>query len=142
MFSNIIAAVDGSDISFLALDRAIEIAKQNNAKLHAIYVIESHAMSSSPLDTSGDMHHRRLEKEAAETIEKVKKVAEEKQIVIDTHIGNGHPGDTVVNFAEKNGCDLIVAGSLGKSAFDRLLLGSVSGYMVKASKTNILIVRD
>ena len=65
MFSNIIAAVDGSDISFLALDRAIEIAKQNNAKLHAIYVIESHAMSSSPLDTSGDMHHRRLEKEAA-----------------------------------------------------------------------------
>ncbi|HJK27436.1 MAG TPA: universal stress protein [Methanocorpusculum sp.] len=41
----------------------------------------------------------------------------------------------------KIGADLIVVGSLGKSKLDRLLLGSVSSYVVNYSKTNILIVR-
>ena len=77
-----------------------------------------------------------------DVLEKVKELAADKQIAVETHEESGHPGNVIVKLADDLGSDLIVAGSLGKSAFDRLLLGSVSGYMVKASKTNILIVRN
>ena len=66
----------------------------------------------------------------------------EKGYEVETHLEGGHPGDVIVNLAEKLDCDLIIAGSLGKSAFDRLFLGSVSSYISKATKTNFLIVRN
>ena len=142
MFKNIIVAIDGSDISFTALDRAITIAKQNQAKLHSVCVVDSHAIVSTPMDSTGDIQHRRLEKEANETIEKIKAAVAEKGYEVETHLEGGHPGDVIVNLAEKLDCDLIIAGSLGKSAFDRLFLGSVSSYISKATKTNFLIVRN
>lgn len=142
MFSNILVAVDGSDISYAAFDRAAEIAKWNNAKLHAIFVIETRVGVSGPMEPSVEIIRQRLEEEGEDTIQHVLKQASEAGVTLETHTEVGSAGSLIVKTAEKLDSDLVVAGSLGKSAFDRLFLGSVSSYVAKETNTNFLIVRD
>ena len=141
MFSRILVALDGSEISRLAFSRAVDLAKQNKAELHAIYVIESGIVSLAPVDTTWELIYERFEKEGHQVIAELVEDAKQKGITVEPHIEVGHAGDTIIEVSTKIGADMIIIGSLGKSKLDRLLLGSVSSYVVNYSKTNILIVR-
>lgn len=142
MFSNILIAVDGSEISYAAFNKAAEIAKWNSAKLHAIFVVETRIGVSGPMEPSGEIIRQRLEEEGDEAVRHIVKMAAERGAQVETHIEVGSAGALIVKTAEKLESDLIVAGSLGKSAFDRLFLGSVSSYVAKETTTNFLIVRE
>ncbi len=142
MFTKILVAVDGSDISAHAVDKAIDLAKQNNADLHLLYVIEAGFVSPGPGDSVKDLVHKRFEDEGRNTLEKLTEKVKEGGVTVESHLEVGHAGDTIVKTAEKLGCDLIIVGSLGKSKLDRLLLGSVSSHVVNYAKTNILVIRN
>ena len=141
MFTKILVALDGSDISKTAFSRAADIAKQNNADLHALYVIESAIGSPGPVDTTWELIYQRFENEGRDLMAGLIKEAEASGVKVTPHIETGHAGDTIVKTASKLGCDLIIVGSLGKTKLDRLLLGSVSSHVVNYGKTNILIIR-
>ena len=53
----------------------------------------------------------------------------------------GHAGSEVIALAEREKSDLIVVGSHGKSNTDRLLIGSVSTFVVTHSKATTMVVR-
>ena len=53
----------------------------------------------------------------------------------------GHPAVTICEEAETQQADLIIVGSHGRSAVDRLLLGSVSNGVVHRSKIPVLVVK-
>ena len=142
MLTRILAAVDGSEISERAVEKAAALAKQNNAELHIIYVIETGFLTPGPGDSVRDLVHQRFETEGKETLAILTARAEEIGIHAESHLEVGHAGTTIVETAEKLGCDLIIVGSLGKSKLDRLLLGSVSSYVVNYAKTNILVIRN
>lgn len=142
MFTKILVALDGSDISALAVERAVSLAKQNNAELHLIYVIETGFISPGPGDSVRDLVHQRFEKEGEEILKTHAAKAEESGISAEKHLVVGHAGNTIVETAKELGCDLIIVGSLGKSKLDRLLLGSVSSHVVNYAKTNILVIRN
>ena len=142
MFSNILVALDGSEISLHAFDYAVEFAKNNGAELHAVYVIESGRASPGPADNNREMISQRFESEGREMLDKLTAQAADAGIKLDANLETGHAGDVIVKLAEKLSCDLIIVGSLGKSKLDRLLLGSVSSYVVKSAKTNILVIRN
>ncbi|MBR4988121.1 MAG: universal stress protein [Methanocorpusculum sp.] len=142
MFTKILTAVDGSDISELAVEKAVTLAKQNNAELHLIYVIETGFITPGPGDTVRDLVHKRFEEEGATILEKSAEKAKAAGVAVVSHLEVGHAGNTIINSADKLGCDLIIVGSLGKSKLDRLLLGSVSSHVVNYAKTNILVIRN
>ena len=142
MFTKILAAVDGSEISARAVEKAADLAKQNNAELHLIYVIETGFISPGPGDSVRDLVHQRFEAEGKETLEKLTAKAAEAGITAEPHLEVGHAGNTIIETAKNLACDLIVVGSLGKSKLDRLLLGSVSSHVVNYAKTNILVIRN
>ncbi len=142
MFTKILAAVDGSEISARAVEKAVTLAKQNSAELHLIYVIETGFISPGPGDSVRDLVHQRFEEEGKETLEKLTAAAREAGVPATAHLELGHAGNTIVEIADKLSCDLIIVGSLGKSKLDRLLLGSVSAHVVNYAKTNILVIRN
>jgi nucleotide-binding universal stress UspA family protein len=49
------------------------------------------------------------------------------------------PAETILDFAKREKSDLIVVGSHQKSAFDRVLLGSVSGAVLNRSDLDVLV---
>ena len=48
VFTNILVAIDGSEASDHAIEQAVDEAKVWNARLHAVYVVETGLFSSLP----------------------------------------------------------------------------------------------
>lgn len=142
VFTNILVSIDGSDASQRALVRAVEEAKVWNARLHVIYVVETGLFSSLPADNTVEIMYRVLEKEGSTVLEQAKKYATEKGVTVITHMKQGHAGSEIVTFADKEKTDLVMVGSHGKSQADRLLIGSVSTYVVTHSKITTMVVRS
>jgi nucleotide-binding universal stress UspA family protein len=142
VFTNILVAIDGSDAGQRALIRAVEEAKVWNARLHVMYVVETGLFSSLPADNTVEIMYRVLEKEGSAVLEQAKKYASEKGVTTITHMKQGHAGSEVVTLADKEKADLIMIGSHGKSQADRLLIGSVSTYVVTHSKVTTMVVRS
>jgi len=142
VFNNILVAIDGSAASELAISRAVDEAKVWNAKLNAVYVVETGLFSSLPSDNTVEIMYRVLETEGNAAIERAKQYAAEKGVTLISHMEQGHAGTEIINLAEKEGNDLIVVGSHGKSNADRLLIGSVSTYIVSHSAVTTMVVRS
>jgi nucleotide-binding universal stress UspA family protein len=142
VFTNILVSIDGSDASQRALVRAVEEAKVWNARLHVIYVVETGLFSSIPADNTVEIMYRVLEKEGSTVLEQAKKYATDKGITVITHMKQGHAGSEIVTLADKEKTDLVMVGSHGKSQADRLLIGSVSTYVVTHSKVTTMVVRS
>ena len=142
VFTNILVAIDGSAASERGIERAVDEAKVWNAKLHAIYVVETGLFSSIPTDNTVEIMYRVLENEGNATLEKAKKYAAAHGVTLTTHMKQGHAGTEIVALSERENVDLIVAASHGKSQTDRLLLGSVSTYMVTHSTVTTMVVRS
>lgn len=142
VFTNILIALDGSEASQRALSRAVDEAKVWNARLQAIYIVETGLFSSLPLDNTVEIMYRVLEKEGKAVLEKARKFAASQDVTLNTHIKQGHAGSEIVALAEKEKSDLIMVGSHGKSNTDRLLIGSVSTFVVTHSKVTTMVVRS
>jgi nucleotide-binding universal stress UspA family protein len=142
VFTNILVAMDGSEASQRALSQAVDLAKLCNAKLHTIYVVETGLFSSLPMEGTVEIMYSVLEKEGEEVMERAKKYATEKSITVITHMKQGHAGSEILALAEEEKSDLIIVGSHGKSNTDRLLIGSVSTFVVTHSTVTTMVVRS
>jgi nucleotide-binding universal stress UspA family protein len=142
VFTNILIALDGSEAGQRALSKAIDEAEVWKAQLQAIYVVETGLFSSLPLDNTVEIMYRVLEKEGKAVLERAKKSAAEKGVTIITHMKQGHAGSEIVALAEEVKSDLIMVGSHGKGNADRLLIGSVSTFVVTHSKVTTMVVRS
>jgi nucleotide-binding universal stress UspA family protein len=141
MFANILVAIDGSEASQQAFDRALDIARAGKASLHAAYVVETGLFSSLPADNTVEIMYNVLKKEGESVLGKAKGKAATSGVTLTTHVKFGHAGSEVISLAEKIKADLIIVGSHGKSQTDRLLIGSVSTFVVTHSKVSTMVVR-
>jgi len=69
------------------------------------------------------------------------KTIKDKTLKISSEIIQGPPREVIVDEAENWGADLIVMGSRGLGAWNRLVLGSVSSAVVHHAKCSVEIVR-
>jgi nucleotide-binding universal stress UspA family protein len=142
MFQSILAAIDGSKKSGAALDVAIGEAKVHGAELHVVYVIETGLFSSIPMDNTWEVIYGLLENQGKEAELAAAKQAQVQGLGITSHLKEGHAGEEIIRLAREIGADLIVLGSHGKSDLDRILLGSVSSFVVAHSPVSTMVVRS
>ncbi|MCQ1534762.1 universal stress protein [Methanosarcina sp. KYL-1] len=136
-------ATDGSESAKKAADAGIEFARLSRAKVHAAYVIDTSAYSSVPKDPRWeDVMYEQFRNFGLEATSYVENTGKRAGVEVESVLLEGHPAEEIVNFAEKNGIELIVIGSLGKSRIERFLIGSVSEKVVRNAKVSVLIVRD
>lgn len=142
VFANILVALDGSPAGQNALDRAVDLARAGETKLHAAYVVETGLFSSLPTDNTVEIMYNVLQKEGEAVLDKAKTEAAAHGITLSTHLKFGHAGSEIIALAEKIKADLIIVGSHGKSQTDRLLIGSVSTFIVTHSRVSTMVVRS
>ena len=142
MFANILVALDGSPAGHAALSRAVEMARAGTAKLHAVYVVETGLFSSVPADSTVEIMYNVLKREGEAVLDKAKTEAAAHGITLTTHLKYGHAGSEILTLADSAKADLIIVGSHGKSQADRLLIGSVSTFIVTHSSVSTMVVRS
>jgi nucleotide-binding universal stress UspA family protein len=94
------------------------------------------------MDSTLEIIYSVLQKEGEEILEAARKKANAAGISLFTHLRQGHAGSQIIALAEELGADLILLGSYGKSGVDRLLLGSVTDYVVQNSPITTTVVRS
>jgi len=140
IISKVLVAIDGSDTSMDASDRATSISKEYNAELYALHVIRADVDLLGPHETSEFM--TRMRNEGEQYLNKVKLKANEKNIQIKTQIiSSTNISGGILDYAEENNVDLIVIGTRGRSGFKKLLLGSVASRVVTYAHCPVLVVK-
>ncbi|MEZ5334779.1 MAG: universal stress protein [Methanolobus sp.] len=141
LYKNIFIATDGSRQNRKAVEHSVELAKLSGAKLYAGYVVDTAAFASIPMDAGWEMMYELLEKEADAATDSVENLAKAAGVSVETVVLEGNPSHEIIEFADNNNVDLIVLGTLGKTGFDRFLLGSVAEKVTRNSKVPVLVVR-
>lgn len=145
-YQKILVGIDGSKQSDMAFSKAVDIAKQNDAALYLLSVINGERYPTTSPSGFGfvdrsiyDSAVKKMNKRLAES----KKKAEEagvKTVHTDVEIGNAK-----VELAEKyprdNDIDLIVIGATGLNAIGRLIVGSTATYTIRVAPCDVTVVK-
>lgn len=138
MIKKILVALDGSKNSIRALSNAIVLAKQTDATITGIFVIQAFPTEMGLIRT---MVGKALGKHYKRFMPIAKAMCTRKNVDFLDMIEYGEEGRTIVSFAQKNNFDLIVIGSRGMNSIKEIFLGSTSNYVVHSSKIPVLIVK-
>src|SRR3970040_2357592 len=115
LYKKILIATDGSEYTKNAVDYGIDLAKNMGAKLHAIYVVDTAAFASIPMDAAWESMYELLRQEGDEATKYVADRASVEGLEVERNTIEGHPADEIIKYADKNSISLIVMGTLGKS---------------------------
>lgn len=141
LYDHILVPTDGSSETRQAVEHAIDLAKEHEATVHALYVLNTASYASVSVDASWEGVSDMLREEGEAAIEAVAELARAEDVAVQTSLYTGSPSREIVRYAEEEGCDLIVMGTHGRGGIDRLLLGSVAERVVRSSSVPVLTVR-
>ncbi|MGP1398050.1 MAG: universal stress protein [Inquilinaceae bacterium] len=147
MAQRILAAIDGSDQAFRALDYAIDLVKWKEASLYIIYVgreerppeaLEAYARVEHIPDTPSAIYRAIGEGLLANAVAR----AEDAGVAtVSRHTDFGDPAACILDFAAHHDIDTIVMGNRGLGRLRGLLLGSVSLKVTSHATCTCIVVR-
>ncbi len=132
----IMIGYDGSESSERALELAIDLAKQCDAEIHLVFVVNEPTGMMNPIP---DEVYQSLvnigERTLLNAIQQVKK----QFLKYITHLETGNSGEKLLELADEIKPDLIIIGAIKHSSSEKLL-GTVSSHFLKSRKHPILLV--
>ena len=138
LYMNILVPLDGSDYSKKALLQACDMAKNYQANLILVYVVDK-TRSLNLLDKNEYL--KMLRKFGEKVLIKGKETAQTKGMDVTTIMKEGNVTNEIVKLAKNKKCNLIIVGSKGLGAAARFFLGSVSNKVANNSPCSVLIVK-
>jgi len=151
MYRRILVALDGSEDSQQALQRAIELARGLGAqKLGLVHVTspQEYWLGGFGYEGAADLWARiyeEIQASAQNLLASAERQAREAlkdmEIEIASHLLTGSVATSIVQLARQDPYDLLVMGSRGMGRAAGLLLGSVSQTVVANLPCSVLIVR-
>ena len=139
LYKNILVAVDLSQDSAVVLDKARNLAKQYDAQLNMVHVIEPIAVGYAVEVTSVDIEglHEEVTKQAKQSLHEMGTnvgIGEHR-----LHTVLGQPAREIRELAKKIEADLIIMGGHGRHGWE-LLFGSTSSSVTHGTGCDLLIV--
>ena len=141
-------ALDGSEHARGALAWLTALPLTAGTRLQLVGVAEAaHYPSSAPGAVRGTLRSAvaALEAERRALVETECAAAAEtvrgRPLRVETNVPVGRPGDVIVRETHEYGSDLVVVGARGLGALERLMLGSVSEFVLRHARCPVLIVR-
>ncbi|WP_436930510.1 universal stress protein [Halosimplex halobium] len=139
MYESILAPTDGSPTAGLAATHALALADAFDASVEVLGVVDLDE-AAGPFDAGSvdEEYHDRVETEAQRSVASVAERAGEQ--TVETTVVEGDPAETIFDRAADH--DLVVLGTHGRSAIDRVLTGSTSAQVVRESPVPVVTVRE
>lgn len=142
---SVLLPTDFSECANYALSYAASFARQANAALICVHVIEPVAPPvgytglAEPLPVS-DISEQ-LEDSAERELPKISQCEECAGLNVEEVITHGDAASEIVRVARERGVDLIVIASHGRTGLGRILFGSTAEAVVRHASCPVLVVK-
>ncbi len=144
MYKHILLPTDGSTSADKAVAAAVDLAQRYGARLSFVSVIDPVPFVTFP-EGGGEAlayYLEAAEASAKQGLELAGQRASEAGVAFESQVLREHgPAPSIIDYANQQGCDLIVMGSHGRRGLDALLLGSVAHKVLTLAKVPVLIVK-
>jgi nucleotide-binding universal stress UspA family protein len=146
MYKRIAVAVDGSDVSVIALNEALKLAKLMEATLLLIHVCEEVPVlwniEGSVMLPVADLDKIFIEA-GNQLLNKDLLRANEFGVTVETKLiedYSGRIGAVISQTADQWQAELLVLGTHGRKGFDHLFMGSVAEGVMRTARVPLLLV--
>lgn len=145
-YRKILVGIDGSKQSDMAFQKALEVAKLNNAKLYLLSVINGERYPTTGPSGYGFVSHS-IYDSAVETMQQrladYQKQAHDfgvTDVETTVEIGNAKV-ELAERFPKEKQIDLIVIGATGLNVVGRLIVGSTATYTIREAPCDVTVVK-
>lgn len=135
----VLLATDLGPASAHAAEMALDLADRLAAPLLIVSVIDPRRLRQPGGPFAARIDQVRATREAA--AQAFVDRGRQRGVAVMFLVWEGEPGESIVAAAEAEGAEMIVVGSHGRAAVGRMLMGSVSEYVVRHAKCPVLVVR-
>ena len=147
MFRNILVPTDGTALSRKAIQGAVQLARQQKARLTALHVVPPY--ESGMTDEASVLHYlspvqyaERTRAAAQKHLAVVGKAAAAAGVSCKLlQVSGRFPFEEILRAAQRRKCDLIYMASHGRRGIARLLMGSETSKVLAHSKIPVLVCR-
>lgn len=140
----LLAAVDYSDASIVAVDEALRQASHHpRARVVALLVLPGEPPSDADAAPAAQSYIERAKQNLVELLESrhTRVPSGAARPTFDSRVTFGDPAESIVREADELGAGVIVVGTHGRRGFERLLLGSVALDVARSAHCSVLIAR-
>jgi nucleotide-binding universal stress UspA family protein len=143
MIRRVLVATDGSDAAFAALRTGAELVASlgPEAELHVVSAIdyaEVPTMLAKQPPGAPDL----LADQAVRALAQAEAACGAAGIAVRTHLVHGEVVEAILGCAREVAADLLVAGFHGNSRLVRLVMGSVTGKLIRSTDLPVVVVRS
>lgn len=139
----ILVPTDFSDESTAAKVYATMLAESFGATLHVLHVIQDPLAMGWGVDTAHlPQLLERTERDVRDRLDKVVTPEDRKNFDAHVAVDTGSPVAKILEYANKNGIDLIVMGTHGRGAVERMWVGSVTEGVLQRAAVPVISVQQ
>jgi nucleotide-binding universal stress UspA family protein len=142
-FQHILVPTDGSQLSVVASQLAVQLAALHRARVTFVYVVDTAAaekLASASGQTVQRVTHE-LESTGQRYLKHLSRLAIDANLAIDALICHGTPYKEIERLARERAADLIVIGQVGQRGPRRILIGSVTERVIEYAPCPVLVVK-
>ena len=143
----IMVCTDGSELSMKGARRAGQLSKlMEGVEIEVVYVHQTLHIPASVGSSYASVpipHNIEFQMKAhgQSILKRTANLLKEFGANFTTHILVGHPASTLVDYADKGSFELVIIGSKGRTALQRVFMGSVSSVVVQQVHCDVLVVK-
>jgi nucleotide-binding universal stress UspA family protein len=140
-FGHVLIPLDGAPADEEAIDHAIAVAGDRTVEFHLLQVIVPIAYIAEPANTAL-LEDIDLDEIARTYLEDVANRFRSRGLTVSTEVlHHPSPARAILDVADEHGVDLIAMETHGRSGVAKLLIGSVTDKVVRASPVPVLVHR-
>jgi nucleotide-binding universal stress UspA family protein len=138
----ILVPVDGSELALDAVRHALRLRQEGlDATFLLATVQEPTYLYEMVLAPDADVLERVSGAVGSRALEGAEALFDAAGVPFEREIASGEPAPTLIEMAERHGCDVIVLGARGLGVLRSALMGSVSQGVLHASKLPVTVVK-
>ena len=145
MFKHVLLPTDGSNLSQVAVQKGVQLAKSMKAKITGISVMPEQKYYLYQTDITVQVKEETAKQhklQANRNLSVIEKATKDADVPCETLCEiSDHPYETIIRVAEQKGCDLIMMASHGRRGVSGLLLGSETQKVLTHSRIPVLVFR-
>ena len=145
MYRKVLVPLDGSELAETALPQVRNLAAGGSIGEFVLLGVVEIDLTGFPANSTGIIDLSALKKDhldrSHEYLEKIRAGLAAEGINVRTEALEGRPAQTIVNYANTKGVDLIVIATHGYSGMKKLMFGSVALMVLHGAQAPVLLIR-